>query len=119
MTTRASAGAAPRSRPTKRRTLAYRAAQPGTATGSCQIAIALRPWPSASAISSRYGSHALALGARVGGDGGVGSVDTSGVVAGFEGPRSVDTPDVVAGFGGPTPGRPARPRTGLLPALRQ
>ena len=33
------------------------------------MAIALRPRPSASAISSRYGSQALAVGARPGGDG--------------------------------------------------
>ena len=40
--------------------------KPWSSTRSCQIAIALRPRPSASAISSRYGSHALALGARPG-----------------------------------------------------
>ena len=40
--------------------------------------------PSASAISSRYGSQALALGARPGGGGRTGSVDTSALVmAGF------------------------------------
>ena len=34
---------------------------------SCQIAIALRPRPTAATIRSRYGSHALAHGARPGG----------------------------------------------------
>ena len=97
------------------------------------MAIALRPRPSASAISSRYGSQALAVGARPGGDSRIGSVDTSaemagfgrsesvdtsGVVAGFEGPRSVDTSGVVAGFGGHTPGRPPRSRTGIPAAFR-
>ena len=43
------------------------------------MAIALRPRPSASTMSSRYGSHALALGARPGGRRGPApeSVDTS------------------------------------------
>ena len=81
------------------------------------MAIALRPRPSASAISSRYGSQALALGARPGGTV-AGSVDTSGVVAGFEGPESVDTSGVVAGFGGHTLGRPPRSRTGIPAAFR-
>ena len=66
MTTRASAGVVPRSFATKRRTLAYRAVKPWSSTRSCQIATALRPRPSASTISSRYGSQALALGARPG-----------------------------------------------------
>src|SRR4051812_26765984 len=97
------------------------------------MALALRPRPSASAISSRYGSQALAVGARPGGDGRVGSVDTSpemagfagpesvdtsGVVAGFDGPESVDTSSVVAGFGGHTLGRPPRSRTGTPAAFR-
>ncbi len=97
------------------------------------MAIALRPRPSASAISSRYGSQALAVGARPGGDGrrgsvdasaewaafgGPESVDTAGVVAGFEGPESVDTSGVVAGFGGHTRGRPPRSRTGIPAAFR-
>src|SRR5713101_9307816 len=97
------------------------------------MAIAFRPRPRASAISSRYGSHALALGARPGGAGrrgsvdtpsemagfgGPESVDTPGVVAGFEAPGSVDTPGVVAGFGGHTRGRPPRSRTGIPAAFR-
>src|SRR5882672_12141798 len=97
MMTRASAGAVPRSFRTKRRTLAYRAEKPWSSTRSCQIAIAFRPRPSASAISSRYGSQALALGARPG-DGRVESVDTPSEIAGFADPESVDTPGVVAGF---------------------
>jgi hypothetical protein len=64
------------------------------------MAIALRPRASASAISSRYGSQALALGARPGGDRGRGSVDTVPVMAGFDGPGSVDTSGAMAGFGG-------------------
>jgi hypothetical protein len=95
--------------------------------------MAFRPRPRASAISSRYGSQALALGARPGEDGRLGSVDTSsemagfggpesvdtsGVVAGFEGPESVDTSGVVAGFGGHTLGRPPRSRTGIPAAFR-
>jgi hypothetical protein len=64
------------------------------------MATALRPRASASAMISRYGSHTLAVGARL--DGGVGarSVDTSSLVAGFDGPESVDTSGVAAGFGG-------------------
>ena len=50
------------------------------------MAIALRPRPSASAISSQCGSQALAVGARPGGDGRPGSVDTAGEVAGLTGP---------------------------------
>src|SRR6202162_4123693 len=90
MTTRASAGAAPRSVRTKRRTLAYRAEKPWSSTRSCQIATAFRPRPRASTISSRYGSHALALGARVGA-GLAGSVDTVPEMAGFASVGSVDT----------------------------
>src|ERR1700732_2847964 len=97
------------------------------------MAMALRPRPSASAISSRYGSPAPALGERPGGAGsrgsvdtcaavagfGVpGSVDTSGVGAGFGVPRSVDTSVVVAGFGGHARGRPPRPRTATPAAFR-
>jgi hypothetical protein len=59
-------GFAPRSAWTKRRTLAYPAVKPWSSTRSCQMAMALRPRRSASTISSRYGSHALALGARPG-----------------------------------------------------
>ena len=45
-------------------------------------------------ISSRYGSHALALGARLGRGTGAESVDTSALVAGFASPASVE----MAGF---------------------
>ena len=79
------------------------------------MAIALRPRPRASTISARYGSQALALGARPGGAGGLGSVDTRSGMAGFGAPGSVDTAVVVAGFGGHTPGRPPRSRTGIPP----
>ena len=94
------------------------------------MAMALRPRSSASAISSRYGSQALALGARPGGNGsvdtgpvvaGIGereSVDTSLVVAGFGEAGSVDTSVAVAGFGGHARGRPPRPRTATPAALR-
>src|SRR5436190_8693625 len=96
------------------------------------MAMALRPRPSASAISSRYGSHALALGARPGRGTGVESVDTSALVAGFgasesvdtsaemagfDRPRSVDTSPEIAGFGFDSLGRP-RPRTGMPAAFR-
>ena len=64
MTTRVSGGATARSRETKRLTLAYLAEKPWSSTKSCQMAIALRPRPSASAMTSRYGSQALAEGAR-------------------------------------------------------
>lgn len=117
MTTRASVGRLPRSFTTKRRTLAYRALKAWSSTRSCQIAIAFRPRPSASAISSRYGSQALALGARPGGATGRRSVDTSSVVAGFDGPESVDTSPEIAGFGFDSLGRP-RPRTGIPAAFR-
>ena len=63
------------------------------------MAMALRPRVSASAINSRYGSQALALGARPGGGEGPGSVDTVPVMAGFEAPGSVDTSRAMAGFG--------------------
>jgi hypothetical protein len=82
------------------------------------MAIAFRPRPSASAISSRYGSHALALGARPGRGIGAESVDTSALVAGFALPESVDTSGVVAGLGGQTRGRPPRPRAGIPAAFR-
>src|SRR5262245_15527037 len=100
MTTRASVGRLPRSFTTNRRTLAYRAVKPRSSTRSCQIAIAFRPRPSASRMSSRYGSHALALGARPGTVRAARSVDTStSVIAGFGGPESVDTSREMAGFG--------------------
>jgi hypothetical protein len=65
------------------------------------MAMALRPRPSASAISSRYGSHALALGARAGRGIGPESVDTSALVAAFAPPDSVDTASEMAGFAPP------------------
>ena len=83
------------------------------------MARAFRPRARASAISSRYGSQALALGARPGSDARSGSVDTGGVVAGFETMGSVDTSGgAVAGFGGHTPARPPRPRTAMPAAFR-
>src|SRR5260370_23762279 len=100
------------------------------------MAFALRLRESASAITSRKGSHALGLGVRPRGGGhgarsgsgdtspvvavfgGPGSVDTPAVVAGFAGPESVDTPAVVAGFGGHTSGRPPRARTATPAAFR-
>ena len=96
------------------------------------MAIALRPRLSASAISSRYGSHALALGARPGRGTGVESVDTSALVAGFAAVESVDTGSEMAGFAAPesvdtssemagfafdSRGRP-RPRTTMPTAFR-
>src|SRR5262245_7849813 len=62
------------------------------------MAMALRPRWSASLISSRYGSHALALGARPGRGAGAEAVDTSVLVAGFASPESVDTGAEMAGF---------------------
>jgi hypothetical protein len=76
-------GAVCRSVWTNRRTLEYRASKPCVSTRSCQIAIALRPRSSARSISSRYGAHALALGARPGRGVAATSVDTSALVAGF------------------------------------
>ena len=96
------------------------------------MAIALRPRRSASAISSRYGSHALALGARPGRGTGAESVDTSALVAGFAAgvgghllgngrfcrPESVDTSGgEIAGFAFDSLGRP-RPRTAIPAAFR-
>jgi hypothetical protein len=117
ITTRASAVDVPRSLTTKRRTLAYRAVKPWSSTRSCQIAIAFRPRRSASVMSSRYGSHALALGARPGRAAGAGSVDTSALVAGFAAPESVDTSTEIAGFGFDSLGRP-RLRTAIPAAFR-
>ena len=83
-------------------------------------------------ISSRYGSHALALGARLGRGTGAESVDTSALVAGFATSESVDTSaemagfaaesvdtsgGEIAGFGFDSLGRP-RPRTGIPAAFR-
>src|SRR5689334_2220286 len=96
----------------KRLTLAYLPVKPWSSTRSCQIAIALRPRAAASSITSRHGSHALAVGARPGvGKVARGSVDTSVLVAGFAWPESVDTSTLVAGFGGQS-------RGGLPPADR-
>jgi hypothetical protein len=78
------------------------------------MAMALRPRSSAATINSRYGSQALALGARCGAE----SVDTTRVVAGFDVGESVDTFAVVAGFGGHARGRPPRRRIGTPAALR-
>src|SRR5688572_13196467 len=93
----------------------------------------VRPRSSARSISSRYGSHALAPGARprrgaaarsvdtsalVAGFGRSESVDTSPEIAGFDLPESVDTSGVVAGFGGQTRGRPPRRRTGMPAACK-
>src|SRR5689334_3326553 len=133
MTTRASGADVPRSVTTKRRTLAYRAVKPWSSTRSCQIAIALRPRRSASAISARYGSHALALGARPGRGSGAQSVDTSALVAGFALAEAVDTSSELAGFPRPESvdtaaeemagfalesRRRPRPRTTISAALR-
>jgi hypothetical protein len=96
-------------------------------------------------ISSRYGSHALALDARLGRGAGAESVDTSSLVAGFASPasvkiagfpppESVDTEAVemagfagaesvdipggeLAGFALDSLGRP-RPRTGIPAAFK-
>src|SRR5688500_1837117 len=65
------------------------------------MAMTLRPRPSASAISSRYGSHALALGARPGRRSGTTSVDTSVLVAAFAWSEWVDTSSEMAGFAPP------------------
>jgi hypothetical protein len=97
------------------------------------MAIALRPRRSASMISSRYGSHALALGARPGRGiaptsadtsvlvaafGESKSVDTGSEIAGFDCPESVDTSHgEIAGFALDSLGRP-RPRTGSPAAFR-
>jgi hypothetical protein len=81
------------------------------------MATALRPRASAAAMISRYGSHALALGARPGCNGVAGTVDTSALVAAFGGPESVDTSPEIAGFGFDSLGRP-RPRTPMRAAFR-
>jgi hypothetical protein len=65
------------------------------------MAMALRPRPSASAISSRYGSHALALGARPGRRRGIESVDTPALVAAFASPGSGDSASEIARFAPP------------------
>jgi hypothetical protein len=51
-------------------------------------------------ISSRYGSHALALGARPGRGIEAESVDTSALVADFAPSESVDTSSELSGFAG-------------------
>jgi hypothetical protein len=81
------------------------------------MAIALRPRRSASMISSRYGSHALALGARPGRGSGAESVDTGSEMAGFDALESVDTSTEIAGFGFDSLGRP-RLRTAIPAAFR-
>ena len=84
-------------------------------------------------ISSRYGSHALALGARLGRGTGAESVDTSALVTAFARSESVDTSPEMAGFAGAESvdttggeiagfaldslGRP-RPRTGIPAAFK-
>src|SRR5882724_2028712 len=69
------------------------------------MAMALRPRPTARSMISRYGSQALAPGARPGRGGhgaiaAVQSVDTTSLLAGFDRSESVDTPPAVAGFDG-------------------
>jgi hypothetical protein len=67
--------------------------------------MALRPRPTAAVITSRYGSHALARGARLG----FGSVDTWLSLAGFAAAESVDTCSPLAGFASAdTQKRPAK-----------
>ena len=70
-------------------------------------------------ISARYGSHALALGARLGRGPGGESVDTGALeMAGFVGAESVDTTGgEIAGFALDSLGRP-RPRTGIPAAFK-
>src|SRR5579872_2748079 len=67
---------------------------------------------------SRYGWHALAVGARPGGGRGAEteSVDTPSVLAGFAVAESVDTPPALAGFAGSTTCRGART---AIPAARR
>src|SRR5438094_4530874 len=80
------------------------------------MAIALRPRPSASTITSRCGSQALACGLRPGRGGqgaGAESVDTS--LAGFAG-GSVDTP--LAGFGTGRRPQPPGDRTAIPAAFK-
>src|SRR5437899_11761112 len=92
--------------------LAYVAGKPWASTRSCQIAIALRPRASAVAISSRYGSHALAAGLRPGrGRGGAAgeAVATPTPLAGFDAGRALVPVDTsIGGFGG-WPHGPRRP----------
>jgi len=92
----------------------------------------LRPRAAASSITSRYGSHALADGARPGVVGAESvdtsplvagfappeSVDTSALVAGFASTEPVDTSPLVAGFGGQTRGLPPAARTATRAARR-
>src|SRR5918912_2189740 len=66
---------------------------------------------------SRYGSHALAAGARPGGGRAkTESVDTPSPLAGFAAAESVDTPPVLAGFAASTTCRGART---AIPAARR
>src|SRR5471030_1285580 len=66
MTGQASGARVPCSFPAKRRTLWYPDAKPQVSTRSCQIAMALRPRESPRAMTSGYGSQALAEGLRPG-----------------------------------------------------
>jgi hypothetical protein len=116
MTTRASASAAPRSFWDKRRTLASRGEAVIVDRQVLPDRDRVPPAPQASTISSRYGSHALALGARAGA-GLAASVDTAPQMAGFASVESVDTSREMAGFAARSPGRP-RPRTGIPAASK-
>ena len=119
-------GAVWRSVWTNRRTLEYRASKPCVSTRSCQIAIALRPRSSARSISSRYGSHALALGARPGRGAAVSWWSVLADPSRWTPRRKLPvltrqsrwTFGVVAGFGGQTRGRPPRRRMGMPAAFR-
>lgn len=109
------------SRAMKRFTLAYLPRKPWSSTRFCQIAIALRPRAAASSMTSRYGSHALADGARPGrciATAAPASVDSPTPVAGFAPSESVDTSLLVAGFGGHTRGLPPAARTATPTARR-
>src|SRR4051812_26542901 len=71
-------------------------------------------------MSSRYGSHALAAGARLG-HARAESVDTPSRLAGFEAgspSESVDTPSRLAGFGVAGAWRARGARTAIPAALR-
>src|SRR5687768_11994735 len=82
------------------------------------MAMALRPRRSASRISSRYGSHALALGARPGRGIDAESVDTSALVAGFAPSESVDTSSEMAVLLDQGRWTPAAAKLPVLPSIR-
>jgi hypothetical protein len=82
------------------------------------MAMALRPRRSAAMISSRCGSHALALGARPGCRIAPDSVDTSALVAGFAGSESVDTGSELAGFDRPKSVDISGGELPVLPSIR-